>query len=143
MKEYNFSEMQQMQEKALERVRDMQNRAKYAAQQADRDLGYEQPSSQDYYKDNFYNAVKSMPKTNHIQMPVEIPDKIKPYESFKDYFEPENKRVSENKQQATKANLLDNVLQDPDQALLFALLLLLRSDDIDEELMMSLLYIML
>ena len=146
MKEYNYSEMQEMQEKALERVKDMQQRAKTAAQQANQEIsGFEKIDEPKNYRENFYNAVKAMPtpKQNHIKMPVEMPENIRTYESFKEYFEPENKRISEQKQQTTKANLLDDVLKEPDKALLFALLLLMQSDNSDEELMMSLLYIML
>lgn len=148
MKEYNFDEMQEMQAKALERVREMQARAQNVAKQAERELSDEKKNinealnSQNTYKENFYQAVKSTPTKNRIQMPVDLPES-KSYESFKEYFEPINKKSKQETAKETKANLLDTVFKEPDKALLLALLLLLQSDGADEELLMSLLYIML
>ena len=148
MKEYNFDEMQEMQAKALERVKEMQARAQNIAKQAERELSDEKKNinealnSQNTYKENFYQAVKSTPTKNRIQMPVDLPES-KSYESFKEYFEPINKKSKQETVKETKANLLDTVFKEPDEALLLALLLLLQSDGADEELLMSLLYIML
>lgn len=148
MKEYNFDEMQEMQAKALERVREMQARAQNVAKQAEWELSDEkknEPNSkkdENTYKENFYNAVRSTPTKNRIQMPVDLPES-KSYESFKEYFEPINKKAKQETEKSTKADLLDTVFKEPDKALLLALLLLLQSDGADEELLMSLLYIML
>jgi ERCC4-related helicase len=148
MKEYNFDEMQKMQAKALERVRDMQARAQTVAREADRELSgnseteHRKTQTENAYKDNFYNAVKSTPNKNRISMPVELPQS-KPYESFKEYFEPINKKAKQENEKTVKADLLDTVFKEPDKALLLALLLLLQADGADEELLMSLLYIML
>lgn len=148
MKEYNFDEMQEMQAKALERVREMQARAQNVAKQAERELsdGNDNERSdkkdENTYKENFYNAVRSTPTKNRIQMPVDLPES-KSYESFKEYFEPINKKTKQETEKSTKADLLDTVFKEPDKALLLALLLLLQSDGADEELLMSLLYIML
>ncbi len=148
MKEYNFDEMQEMQAKALERVREMQERAQNVAKQAERELSDEKKNDQNgkkdenTYKENFYNAVRSTPTKNRIQMPVDLPES-KSYESFKEYFEPINQKTKQETEKSTKADLLDTVFKEPDKALLLALLLLLQSDGADEELLMSLLYIML
>ena len=148
MKEYNFDEMQEMQAKALERVRDMQARAQTVAREADRELSdnseteRRKTNTESAYKENFYNAVKSTPNKNRISMPVELPQS-KPYESFKEYFEPINKKAKQENEKTVKADLLDTVFKEPDKALLLALLLLLQADCADEELLMSLLYIML
>jgi len=148
MKEYNFDEMQEMQAKALERVRDMQARAQTVAREADRELSdnseaeRRKTQNENAYKENFYNAVKSTPNKNRISMPVELPQS-KPYESFKEYFEPINKKAKQENEKTVKADLLDTVFREPDKALLLALLLLLQADGADEELLMSLLYIML
>lgn len=148
MKEYNFDEMQEMQAKALERVREMQARAQNVAKQAERDLSDENDKErsskkdENTYKENFYNAVRSTPTKNRIQMPVDLPES-KSYESFKEYFEPINQKAKQETEKSTKADLLDTVFKEPDKALLLALLLLLQSDGADEELLMSLLYIML
>ncbi len=148
MKEYNFDEMQEMQAKALERVRDMQARAQTVAREADREFSdnseteRRKTNTENAYKENFYNAVKSTPNKNRISMPVEMPQS-KPYESFKEYFEPINKKAKQENEKTVKADLLDTVFKEPDKALLLALLLLLQADGADEELLMSLLYIML
>ena len=148
MKEYNFDEMQEMQTKALERVREMQARAQNVAKQAERELSDEKDNErsgkkdENTYKENFYNAVRSTPTKNRIQMPVDLPES-KSYESFKEYFEPINQKAKQETEKSTKADLLDTVFKEPDKALLLALLLLLQSDGADEELLMSLLYIML
>ena len=148
MKEYNFDEMQEMQAKALERVREMQARAQNVAKQAERELSDEKDNErsgkkdENTYKENFYNAVRSTPTKNRIQMPVDLPES-KSYESFKEYCEPINKKAKQETEKSTKADLLDTVFKEPDKALLLALLLLLQSDGADEELLMSLLYIML
>ena len=148
MKEYNFDEMQEMRAKALERVREMQARAQNVAKQAERELSDEKDNErsgkkdENTYKENFYNAVRSTPTKNRIQMPVDLPES-KSYESFKEYFEPINQKAKQETEKSTKADLLDTVFKEPDKALLLALLLLLQSDGADEELLMSLLYIML
>lgn len=148
MKEYNFDEMQEMQAKALERVREMQARAQNVAKQAERELSDEKDNErsgkkdENTYKENFYNAVRSTPTKNRIQMPVDLPES-KSYESFKEYFEPINQKAKQETEKSTKADLLDTVFKEPDKALLLALLLLLQADGADEELLMSLLYIML
>lgn len=148
MKEYNFDEMQEMQAKALERVREMQARAQNVAKQAEQELSDENDKErsskkdENTYKENFYNAVRSTPTKNRIQMPVDLPES-KSYESFKEYFEPINQKAKQETEKSTKADLLDTVFKEPDKALLLALLLLLQSDGADEELLMSLLYIML
>lgn len=148
MKEYNFDEMQEMQAKALERVREMQARVQNVAKQAERELSDEKDKErsgrkdENTYKENFYNAVRSTPTKNRIQMPVDLPES-KSYESFKEYFEPINQKAKQETEKSTKADLLDTVFKEPDKALLLALLLLLQSDGADEELLMSLLYIML
>ena len=63
------------------------------------------------------------------------------YPSFKEYFEPETQKSKAQTEQSTKANLLDDVLREPDEAMLFSLLLL-KSEGADESLLMALLYIM-
>ena len=138
MKEYDYTQISEMQEKALARVRDMQLKAQEALQPQE-----VKPPEEKNYKDNFYKAVSAPAKSGYIRMPVEMPPQVKPYSSFNEYFEPENKRRDNEKSQSVKANLFDDILSEPDKAILFALVLLLRSEEANEELIMSLLYIML
>lgn len=146
MKEYNYDEIRQMQEKALERVRDMQVKTHQIVngEQEKKEKTQEQKN----YRDNFYNAVKSASKADYIKMPVEYPEKINNYESFEKYFGPESENNADDKSEAKKIKEksgfnIEELIKEPDKALLLALILLLQADHADEELLMSLLYIML
>lgn len=148
MKEYNYDEIQQMQEKALKRVHDMQLKTRQIVngEQEDKEKSKEQKA----YRDNFYDAVKTASKADYIKMPVELPEKISNYESFEKYFSKEEKETEKQKPNSIiepKSNninpLIDGIFNEPDKALLLSLLLLLQADNADEELLMSLLYIML
>ena len=162
MKEYNYDEIRQMQEKALERVRDMQLKT----HQLINGEG-EKSEEQKNYRENFYNAVKTASKADYIKMPVEYPEEITNYESFEKYFGADSNENEETATQESIAESHDNTEQaealhesvqkgsenkniplkgiadEPDKALLLSLLLLLQADNADEELLMSLLYIML
>lgn len=150
MREYTYDELQQMQEKALERVRNMQMYSKSAV---------ENTNAQDF-------TAEKMPRTSHtaapppaaqsaapqsaprktggrIKMPLNLPEERDlTYPTFKDYFAPETQKTRQQTEQKNKATLLDAVLKEPDEAILFSLLLLLKSEGADEALMMALLYIM-
>ena len=171
MKEYNYDEIKQMQEKALERVKDMQLKTHQLINGEN-----EKTQEQKNYRENFYNAVKSASKADYIKMPVEYPEEISDYESFEKYFGADsNEREDDNIQdsvieiheenerdgeadngtqtepmrrdeRAVSANAdikAGSITDEPDKALLLALILLLQADNADEELLMSLLYIML
>lgn len=143
MKEYNYDEIRQMQEKALERVRDMQAKTSQLVN------GDNQKNSEhQVYRNNFYNAVKSSSKADYIKMPVEIDEKISDYDSFEKYFsndehKPDSDAKEPLKQEEPAEDISKNIVKEPDTALLLSLLLLLQADKADEELLMSLLYIML
>ena len=146
MKEYNYDEIRKMQEKALERVRDMQVKTHQIVngEQEKKEKMQEQKN----YRDNFYNAVKSASKADYIKMPVEYPEKINDYESFEKYFGPESENYADDKGEVKEIKEksgfnIDELIKEPDRALLLALILLLQADHADEELLMSLLYIML
>ena len=72
MKEYNFDEMQEMQAKALERVREMQARAQNVAKQAERELsdGNDNERSgkkdENTYKENFYMKHRFLSNLKYI-----------------------------------------------------------------------------
>lgn len=167
MKEYNYDEIRQMQEKALERVRDMQTRTHQLV-----NAESEKTPEQKTYRESFYNAVKSASKADYIKMPVEYSEKISDYESFEKYFgadssqesnestveetEEKSEEISdENRNEVSETepvsvsaqnnsgSSLEKLIDEPDKALLLALLLLFQADKANEELMMSLLYIML
>ncbi|MEG1846100.1 MAG: hypothetical protein RR239_04280 [Oscillospiraceae bacterium] len=137
--DYNYADLHDMQEKAMERVRDMQKRAKYTAEVADKELHevQEKEKAKDFIPPSDIN------KQHIIRMPLNLPEeKVGEYPSFKQYFGRENAKIQKSTENKHKANLLDEVLKEPDRAMLFSLLLLLKSEGADEAILMSLLYIM-
>lgn len=145
MREYTYDELQQMQEKALERVRNMQMYSKSAVEGANAQSGAGKKPAQNSVPQPAAQTGKTpLPhKNGRIKMPLNLPEKRDlVYPSFKEHFAPETQKAKQQAEQKTKANLLDTVLQEPDEAVLFSLLLLLKSEGADEALMMALLYIM-
>ena len=145
MREYTYDELQQMQEKALERVRNMQMYSKNAVEgtNAQGATGGAQSNAPQPNAPQS-NAPPSPPhKSGRIKMPLNLPEERDlVYPSFKEHFAPETQKAKQQTEQKNKANLLDTVLKEPDEAMLFSLLLLLKSEGTDEALMMALLYIM-
>lgn len=139
MREYSYDELQEMQEKALERVRNMQMYSREAVNNTNREQEARPAASSP-------PATASQPQKRNggrIKMPLNLPeDRDLTYPTFKTYFEPETQKAKQQTAQKDKANLLDTVLQEPDEAMLFSLLLLLKAEGADEALLMALLYIM-
>lgn len=144
MREYTYDELQRMQEKALERVRNMQKYSEEAVQSTNTAPKTAQLSAASKAPNPVPPPPQNTQKTHgRIKMPLNLPEnKDLVYPSFQEYFEPETKKTQQLSAQKTKATLLDTVLKEPDEAMLFSLLLLLKSEGADEALMMALLYIM-
>ena len=140
MREYTYDELQQMQEKALERVRNMQKYSEEAVKgTVDASKSVQRPAPPEKPRPTSVEAVKK--PQGRIKMPLNLPEnKDLVYPSFQEYFAPETKKTQQLAAQKNKATLLD--LKEPDEAMLFSLLLLLKSEGADEALMMALLYIM-
>ncbi len=148
MQEYTYDELRRMQEKALERVRSMQQRAQQYVEEDNR-AAQRRPQNTDGHRPPVQNVPaqnrqpQKKPPSGRIKMPLNLPEnRDLTYPSFKEYFEPETQKAKVQTEQSTKANLLDDVLREPDEAMLFSLLLLLKSEGTDESLLMALLYIM-
>ncbi len=142
MREYTYDELQKMQDKALERVRNMQMYSKEAVENTNREQNTRHAPPK---AERRTASVSSPPPKSggRIKMPLNLPEnRDLTYPSFKEHFSAENQREQQQTEQKTKANLLDTVLKEPDEAILFSLLLLLKSEGADEALMMALLYIM-
>lgn len=140
MREYTYDELQRMQEKALERVRNMQLHSKEVVEETNRAMELQSPPPRRQPREESPSPEK---RGGRIKMPLNLPeDRDITYPTFREYFAPENEKAKKQTEQKTKANLLDSVLEEPDEAVLFSLLLLLRSEGADEALMMALLYIM-
>lgn len=141
MREYSYDELQKMQEKALERVRNMQMYSREAVESTNRERALQASPTSPQPTPPPPPAQKR--NGGRIKMPLNLPeDRDLTYPSFKTYFEPETQKTKQQAVQTSKANLFDTVLQEPDEAMLFSLLLLLKAEGADEALMMALLYIM-
>lgn len=124
MKQYGYDEIQQMQEKALERVREMNLQARSALEEpTERETKVVRPASPPTHK-------------GHIPMPVNI-------QPSRNMTQEPPKAVQKHTGEGGIENILSDVFDEPDKALLLSLLLLFKGDKANEELMMALIYIMM
>lgn len=137
MSNYSYSEIQNMQKRAMERVREMQKNSESVLETARQDLGEKTVEKK---KENRGTDAPIKPKITNL--PPNFPD-------FKDYFNmqtepaaPSPQREEKPRQAETQSNIFDLISSEPDRALLLGLLLLLKSEGADEALMMALMYIM-
>ncbi len=138
MNGYSYSEIQKMQAKAMERVREMKRNSDIVTQSAQQDFNFIQDK-----RDNDKNSATISAKVTN--MPPNFP-KDNPYPSFKEFFkeaeekeiETETKKPVEN----LRKNSLENLFDEPDKALLLGLIMLLKSENADESLIMALTYIL-
>lgn len=141
MNNYSYSEIQNMQKKAMERVREMQKKSETVLETARQDLNEKTVEPK---RENPRTEPQIKPKITNL--PPNFPD-------FKEYFRmqseseappplPEKEKMQSQPQQNFPGNIVDLISADPDRALLLGLLLLLKSEGADETLMMALMYIM-
>lgn len=140
MNNYSYSEIQNMQKKAMERVREMQKNSEAVLETARQDLS---EKSVEPKKETPPKEPQIKPKITNL--PPNFPD-------FKEYFNmqsepevtlPEKEKPQTSPQpQYSQGNIMDLISSEPDRALLLGLLLLLKSEGADETLMMALMYIM-
>lgn len=125
MSDYSYSEIQSMQQRAMERVREMNRSSESALKMAQSEL---EPEVRRQEKKPPQNPAPI--KTKHTVMPPNFP---KPQEKRQ-----EKKEAHE----VHEGGLLDSIMKEPDRALLMGLLMLLKSEGADEALMLALTYIM-
>lgn len=137
MSNYSYSEIQNMQKRAMERVREMQKNSEEVLQEARQDLGEKTIEKK---KENPRTDAPIKPKITNL--PPNFPD-------FKNYFDMQTEQTPSPPQKEEKprqpepqSSIFDLIFADPDRALLLGLLLLLKSEGADEALMMALMYIM-
>ena len=135
MSGYSYEEMQNMQRRAMERVQIMRQKSENALVDARKELDNKSPENlqqQEY---------KVRPKITN--MPANFPAQ-KQYPTFKEHFEQENTKGQNEKvqQKPLVSNIIDNILNEPDRAILLGLIMLLKSEGADEALIMALMYIM-
>jgi len=140
---FSYSEIQNMQKRAMERVREMQRNSEAVVDSAQKEFS-ENTVAQRTEKSHNDGFIK--PKITN--MPPNFPEE-KAFPDFKEYFQGEKEKTSQPSPKAEKSHIqssttnpLENILSEPDRALLLGLLLLLKSEGADEALMMALMYIM-
>ena len=122
MSSYSYSEIQAMQKKALERVRQMQKSSEKFLEETEDKTPYIKPK--EFFEDS---SVQIKPKITN--MPPNFPQE-KIYPDFKEFFQREEKRAEKSKpvQKTTNTNILD----EPDKAIILGLIMLLKSEGADE-----------
>ncbi len=136
MNNYSYSEIQSMQKKAMERVREMQKNSDAIVELA------QQNFDSAYKPNNAEKTIKSTAiKPKVTNMPPNFPEE-KLFPDFNEYFRTKTSDDPKNEIKHKDNNILDNILSDPDRLLILGLLLLLKSEGNDETLMMALMYIM-
>lgn len=137
MSNYSYSEIQTMQKRAMERVREMQKNSESVLETARQDLS-----------EKTIEPKREMPRTDAKIMP-KITNLPPNFPDFKEYFNMQTEETPPAPQKEEKMrhpeqqnNIFDLVASEPDRALLLGLLLLLKSEGADEALMMALMYIM-
>ena len=138
MSVYSYSEIQTMQQKAMERVKEMKRKSDIITQTAQRDLGVTSE------KQNYNNSQEMSPKVTN--MPPNFPEN-NPYPSFKDFFKAEGEKAkqpihSQVKNGKPQKQGLESLFDEPDKALILGLIMLLKSEGADESLIMALSYIL-
>ena len=141
MSGYSYSELQNMQQKAMERVREMKRNSDAVVQTAQKELDMPEHKEKTMQNNNFVSAKVT-------NMPPNFPQD-NPYPSFKEFF---NEQQEKNPQKAVaqavsnaqtnNKNPIESLFAEPDKALLLGLIMLLKSEGADESLIMALTYIM-
>ena len=137
MGNYSYTDIQDMQRRAMERVREMKRNSEEITHTAQKDFEYQNN------KATFSNPVT--PKVTN--MPPNFP-KETAYPSFKAVFEKEhkiNETIEKPKikpMQEKRNNSLESLFAEPDRALLLGLVMLLKSEKADESLILALTYIL-
>ncbi len=140
MNDYSYSEIQNMQQKAMARVRQMQKNTDEILGRAQQDFETEKPKPKPQH-----NSSPITPKVTN--MPPNFPENSV-YPSFKEFFKAESKEMPKPQkkeikpQQQVKQTTLETLFAEPDKAMLMGLIMLLKSEGADEMLIMALLYIL-
>ncbi len=133
MSNYSYSEIQSMQKKALERVREMRKNSEKLLEETD-STPYIKPK-------HFFEESSQQVKPKITNMPPNFPQNTS-YPDFKEFF-----KEQEQKEQAKSINIpvekaKINILDEPDKAIILGLIMLLKSEGADEMLIMALMYIL-
>lgn len=130
MNNYTYSEIQTMQKKAMDRVKEMQKNSERVLSSAQREFS----------SDNLNMNKSPTIKSKVTNLPPNFPEK-KVYPDFKEFFKDTTERVMPQTPKAA-GNILENLLNEPDRAILLGLIMLLKSEGADEMLILALMYIL-
>ncbi len=131
MSNYSYSEIQNMQKKALERVREMRKNSEKLLEETDT-TPYIKPKQ-------FFEESNAQVKPKITNMPPNFPQDTS-YPNFKEFFQKEEQKEQAKNVPINKTQL--NILDEPDRAILLGLIMLLKSEGADEMLIMALMYIL-
>jgi hypothetical protein len=133
MGNYSYSEIQEMQRKAMERVREMKKNSDIVTHSAQKEFNQE--------KFNVHSQEFVEPKITN--MPPNFPDNNK-YPSFNSVKEVQipAKIDKENPVENRASNPIETFFAEPDKALLLGLIMLLKAEKADEALILALTYIL-
>lgn len=139
MSGYSYSEIQNMQQKAMARVKEMKRTSDEITKSAQQELEYHHRAA------NFDNY-KPTVEAKVTNMPPNFP-KNTIYPDFKEFFKAEQENAQEKQKTLKKVNKqkegsIQTLLNEPDKALILGLILLLESENADKNLIMALTYIL-
>lgn len=139
MSGYSYSEIQNMQQKAMERVREMKRTSDEITKTAQKDLESEQ-------KRTDYRGHTPSVTAKVTNMPPNFPENTV-YPNFNEFFKNEQERMQAKEkplkqEKSQKQNSIQNLFDEPDKALILGLIMLLKSEGADEALIMALSYIL-
>ncbi len=136
MNGYSYNELQNMQQKAIERVREMKRNSDAVVQTAQKEFNIPERSKSQQQRSS------TSPKVTN--MPPNFPQDNQ-YPNFKDFFQEQapHKTAQQTRTNVKKEkNSIEKLFDEPDKALLLGLVMLLKSEGADESLIMALTYIM-
>lgn len=139
MSGYSYSEIQNMQQKAMERVREMKRTSDEITKTAQKELESE-------HKKTDYRGHTTPATAKITNMPPNFPENTV-YPNFNVFFKEEQERTQEKQKSLKQTNnpkqsTIQNLFDEPDKALLLGLIMLLKSEGADESLIMALTYIL-
>lgn len=139
MSGYSYSEIQNMQQKAMARVREMKRTSDEITKQAQKELESQYKTTEpDNYKLKITAKVTNMPPNfPHNDINSEL----------NEYFKSEQGKIQKKQEQSKQENnssqsAVQSLFDEPDKALLLGLIMLLKSENADESLIMALTYIL-
>ncbi len=138
MNGYSYSDIQNMQQKAMERVREMKRTADEVTKSAQEEFNRGKREQEPKRTETVSARVTNMPPN--------FPENMS-YPTFKEFFQREQESSHEQEKPPERENntnhgILQGLFAEPDKALLLGLIMLLKSEGADEALIMALTYIL-